>query len=101
MCTKYSSACTNYSSVLGKLRLHVKLFLSTVDSVGSFFSLITFVLPLPPPANCSVSALNNVILGIGFFLRGFTQIMQFTLLLLHTVEISPPAHPALIPMPMS
>lgn len=93
--------CTEYSFVLGKLRLQVKLFLSTVASVGPFFLLTTFVLPLLPPANCSTSTLKNVILGIGFFLRGFTQIMQFTLLLLQTVEISPPAHPALIPTLMS
>lgn len=47
----------------------VKLSLSTVTSATSFwFLLITFVHPLLPPAKCLISALKQVILGIGFFL---------------------------------
>lgn len=49
---------TKYSSVLGKLQ--IKLLVSAVASVSSFlFLLITFVPPLLPTANCSISALKK------------------------------------------
>lgn len=93
----WSLSCSKYSSVLGKLSLQIK-FLSTVASADSFIffnHLYSFL-----ATSCKLLYFllkKKKKLFYGFFHRGFTQVMQFSLWLQQSVKISPPAHPALVP----
>lgn len=65
----WAAVGTKYSPMLGKLQ--IKLLLSAVASEGSFlFLLITFVPPLLPTANCSISALKKNYFGDWIFSQG-------------------------------